>query len=96
MNNPVIKCQHPDCKSTNVTECFYPTESGREEKAYYCTDHTPLHGFCRLCGQFWTGVEYFEFAILHDGMGGVCENCEAELREDLDDYEEDDYFTDYL
>ena len=53
---------------------------------------------CYLCGQFWGGVETFEFTIIYGGIEGVCENCEAELREDLDDYQEDedDYFTDYL
>lgn len=101
MNNPVIeanKCQHPDCESTNVRECFYPTESGvTENSEYYCTKHAGEHGFCYLCGQLWGGVETFEFAVIYGGIEGVCENCEAELREDLDDWQEDedDYFTDY-
>jgi hypothetical protein len=101
MNNPVemSKCQHLGCESTNVTECFYPTESEvTVNPEYYCTKHAHEHGFCYLCGQFWGGVKTFEFAVIYGGIEGVCENCEAEVREDLDDSEEDggDYFTEYL
>lgn len=53
---------------------------------YYCGDHAQKAGFCWGCGEFWGGIESFDF-----GMGarsGLCENCLASG--DFDDDDEDD------
>ena len=87
MSNHTGQCEHPGCTMAGDA-CFMDTE--REEandvSGYYCSEHAKDYGFCYICGQFWGGIESFEF--LHPG---VCDNCHAELDEhddeDLDFYE---------
>lgn len=64
--------------------CFLP---GRQEpEGYYCTNHAQQEGFCWGCGQFWGGVESFEFSDT-----GLCEECEQEQEaEDQPFYDWDD------
>lgn len=47
---------------------------------YVCGEHSHALGFCRSCGQFWGGVESFDFR-----RSGLCDNCEAEWRADAGD-----------
>lgn len=51
---------------------------------YYCWEHAQRNGFCKLCGEFWGGVESFDFG------SGFCENCADTVRTDFgeDDYED--------
>lgn len=76
------RCQHPGCKAPGM-EC---TISWDGETFYYCPDHAGQYGFCYLCGDFWGGIESFEF--IHPD---ICDNCWDQIREDDYEYYRDDY-----
>lgn len=87
------RCDEPGCELEGRA-CFLPTHdqpAGEDEHpdAYYCAEHAFANGFCRGCGDFWGGVESFEFA-----NGGYCDNCrsaiDAEERDEQDWFEVDD------
>ena len=56
---------------------------------YYCANHCKEHGYCFCCGQFWAGVEMFDFGP------GWCSNCASEFEDET--YDDDDlcYFEGY-
>jgi hypothetical protein len=60
----------------------------REEKPdeVLCGEHASEAGYCRSCGDFWGGIESFEFH--HPGL---CDHCATD-GQDLDFDEEDDYY----
>lgn len=60
--------------------CYLP--DGEEE--FYCYDHMRDMGYCPGCGQFWAGIESFDFS-----RTGYCENCEGDNC-DFDDSWDDD------
>lgn len=75
-----MKCEHPGCdKTENLTRCIlYGYLSGeQDEESYYCVDHCQENGFCFSCGQFWSGIESFDFG------SGLCENCQDELESEF-------------
>lgn len=59
----------------------------RDKEIYFnlCVECAPKHGFCWMCGQFWGGVESFDFGP------GYCENCRDEIDYD-EQFEEDEDF----
>lgn len=59
---------------------------------YYCPAHCEKNGFCRLCGQFWSGGDdHFDFS-----GSGMCSNCRHEFDEwaQEDDLEDGGYWRD--
>lgn len=54
----IHSCQEPGCTNSG-SECFYP-DSNRPDY-YYCCTHAWKYGFCYGCGEFYGGVEQFEF-----------------------------------
>ena len=58
-------------------ECFLPDDENQASYAY-CVEHAFDNGFCRSCGQFWGGIESFEFL-----NGGLCDNCKDELEQEI-------------
>ncbi|MBD2771190.1 hypothetical protein [Iningainema tapete] len=89
MNN---KCQHPGCSGENTTACFLPDNTTDKPDYYYCVKHAPQEGFCYCCGQFWAGVERFDFAGFYGGIKGLCENCDSSIRASLGEFDDDDEF----
>ncbi|MDZ7970502.1 MAG: hypothetical protein RM368_37190 [Nostoc sp. DedSLP03] len=83
-------CQHLGCTEENVTACFYPDNETEQPNEYYCTVHAAKHGFCYMCGQFWGGVESFEFATIFGGSEGVCEICDYLASAELGEFDDDD------
>ncbi len=89
------RCDEKGCKGVAQVWCFLPgdyTPEGEEFDGAYCSEHAEQNGFCRMCGQFWAGVESFHFGTYH----GYCDNCryEVEREEDLeyDEWEDSDYY----
>jgi hypothetical protein len=82
------RCQHSGCKSEGM-ECVISWEG---ETFYYCPDHAGQNGFCYLCGDFWGGIESFEF--IHPD---ICDNCWDQIRDDDSEYyrDDDDPYDDY-
>jgi len=74
-------CDEDGCTNVGL-ECSLPDDDTVASYAY-CDEHIFNNGFCRMCGQFWGGVESFEFL-----NGGYCDNCRSEL--DHEDAEPDD------
>lgn len=61
-------------------ECRLPDDS----REWYCYEHMRDQGFCPGCGNFWAGVESFDFS-----RSGYCENCEGDNSDFDDDWDED-------
>lgn len=70
------QCEHKGCTSEDTIRCVsFDYDMGEDIDYYYCGDHVTDHGFCWMCGQFWAGVDAFDF-----DPGGLCPNC----RDDVD------------
>lgn len=80
-------CQHEGCSNPGIP-CFMPGNYDADDPDYfYCGEHCQIEGFCYICGQFWAGVEMFDFGP------GYCVNCASEVEEP--DYDDMDWFDDY-
>jgi hypothetical protein len=87
-------CAHPGCLNLNesLTACYYLPDGRPEAQLYagsYCYQHAREHGFCFGCGEFWGGVESFEFAELNGNFDTYCDNCSEESRSELSLLDED-------
>lgn len=67
---PRPQCEHPGCQNTGLA-CFFPGSD--EPGCYYCAEHIHGAGFCWGCGNFWGGVETFDF-----DRRGLCDNCRTD------------------
>jgi hypothetical protein len=75
------RCEEPGCDEEGCP-CYL--EPWGKIHSFYCVEHSQIHGFCVGCGQFWGGIESFDFGP------GWCDNCALEFE---DDYNyEDDYY----
>jgi hypothetical protein len=87
---------HPcaQCGSLDTEEYQYPEyeQQGKTwvDTEYLCAEHASDY-FCIHCGNFWAGVESFDFSPIK----GVCENCRVEYEDDDDEYEDDGYYDFY-
>lgn len=94
------QCQHEGCDWEGI-ECFLPDnpifdlsteeiEAGKADEMepdyYYCSRHAHKEGFCYGCGQFWGGIESFDFG--RGARRGLCENCISSG--EFDDEEDED------
>jgi hypothetical protein len=52
---------------------------------FYCWEHAHAAGFCYRCGEFWGGIESFDFNQSH-----LCDNCEFEVRADDGEFDEEE------
>lgn len=86
------KCEEKDCNKTeNLTECrIYGDETVIEKDIIYhfCTDHAYKNGFCYICGDFFGGIESFEF----NNPSQLCENCLDDLKCELGEYDDEDCY----
>lgn len=74
-------CAHEDCVAWAIP-CFLP--GGEAPHEWLCGTHAAEAGYCSACGDFWGGIESFEFR--HPRL---CDNCHDELAEPEDDELED-------
>ncbi len=74
-------CDHEGCTEEGIA-CFLL--GSHEPDEFLCFDHAREEGYCPGCGQFWAGVESFDFRL--NGTS-FCENCFAEVD---DSWEDDD------
>lgn len=82
-----------DCPNEGM-DCWLP-DDGDQASCAYCPGHAFDAGFCKSCGQFWGGIESFEFL-----NGGYCDECKSEMEHndalDTDEPDEDwDPYDDY-
>jgi len=67
----------------------YFASEPKETTEWFCVDHCHQNGYCYMCGEFWGGVEYFEFS-----KTGLCENCQSELEAELNNPDDLEDFAD--
>lgn len=80
-------CEHPGCRNEGA-QCYYPNgDILASPDAWYCGLHAHRAGFCKGCGQFWGGVESFEF-----NRQGLCDDCQMD--EDSEGERGDEPFED--
>lgn len=77
-------CMENGCWKRHATACFLPdydnlNDDDGKPDYYYCGKHASRF-FCRICGQFWAGIESFDF--MHPGL---CDNCYDQIAHDFDD-----------
>ena len=96
----MIVCQSPGCQEEAI-ECRIKPGSVVDD--HLCPQHASEAGYCACCGDFWAGVNSFDFA-----KSGLCEHCEAELEaeseeiddddidDDTDDFDDDDMDDDFI
>lgn len=63
---------------------------GKEYKERFCGEHAHEHGYCRGCGEFWAGVENFDF-----NRSGLCPHCQDQVDADFNDEPDPDYCFDF-
>jgi hypothetical protein len=78
------RCEEEGCESFDAIPCFLMGED--DPNGYFCSEHAHAQGFCYICGQFWGGIESFDFGP------GYCEHCRSEVEADAGDYDDDDVF----
>jgi hypothetical protein len=83
-----VMCEEEGCDQIGMP-CFLPGEDEPEE--FFCPEHTHKHGYCWGCGNFWSGVESFDFNLWGNEL---CDNCKdnPDLTGDWhEDEDEEDY-----
>lgn len=70
-----MKCDHEGC-AREGDPCYLPADERDDPSYHYCAEHAPEEGFCYGCGEFWAGIESFDFGP------GLCENCCGDLNEE--------------
>lgn len=89
MPDQQIKCQDNGCSNPGEP-CWLPDDDCDEQPShFYCSDHKFQHGFCVMCGNFYGGVECFDFG------DGYCDDCNHTLFGREDAWQEDEYESDY-
>lgn len=77
IRKPKHQCQHKGCIKTNVIPCYLPSYQGPVDylhaDTWLCPEHCQEEGFCCGCGQFWAGIESFDWSAT-----GLCDNCKEE------------------
>jgi hypothetical protein len=85
IKNGTVNCYLPEPARFQGTE-YHWVERTPDERL--CCDCAPMLGYCRSCGEFWGGVESFEF--LHPGL---CDHCYDEIRQDMYEFEPEDEYA---
>lgn len=57
-----------------------PAMRERDPDERLCRDCAAKAGFCRCCGEFWGGIDSFEFT-----HPGICDHCADDIRQDMED-----------
>lgn len=84
------RCEADGCREAG-SECYMDAAEGEEHTvdARLCAQHASEAGFCHGCGQFWAGVESFDFS-----RSGLCEHCQDGQSGFPDDEFDDDEYED--
>lgn len=77
------RCAKDGCWSKG-SACYLPEDD--EPSEWVCAEHAHDAGYCYLCGQFWGGVESFDFR-----RNGLCDNCDDQVKCDMGEYDDRAY-----
>lgn len=90
LKHKLHRCSKPGCWAKGMA-CFYPNGADALPDEWVCAEHCHDAGYCRCCGNFWAGVDSFDFS-----RNGLCENCNAMLGDDSVEFDiEDGDFDEY-
>lgn len=77
------KCEKKECFKDGCVECHVPEQGDYidmlELKEHFCPEHAYENGYCSLCGDFWGGIESFDF----NNPSQLCENCLEQLKDEI-------------
>jgi len=68
-------CEQNGCDEKAI-ECSLNDDE--DSKFYYCPEHCYQNGFCFGCGNFFSGMEDFDF----ENPTHLCFNCRTEIEEE--------------
>lgn len=80
-HSPAVCCFLPDPPRLLTAE--REREREREPDQVLCSEHAEQYGYCRSCGDFWGGIESFDFT--HPGL---CDHCHDQIADDFSDGED--------
>lgn len=88
-----LKCAECGSQCTKKEIYEYPQihENQPPQQICLCYDHVKDYGFCGYCGNFFGGVESFEF----NNSRMFCDDCMDVLNHDLGNDDFDDEYLDY-
>ncbi|MCK5614174.1 hypothetical protein KAR91_70570 [Candidatus Pacearchaeota archaeon] len=66
----VPMCQEKGCQNPSI-QCEID-----EMHEYFCSEHAAKNGYCYCCGTFIAGLR---------DLSDICENCEEQFHDDIDD-----------
>lgn len=85
------KCERDGCMDDGCVDCRLPNDAHLNPDAnigevieHFCPDHAFKNGYCICCGEFWGGVEDFDFG------NGLCDNCKDAIDCEQTDYSDFD------
>lgn len=90
-------CMEGGCTIRGIA-CYLPDDNSIPDKpdCWYCPEHAHKNGFCWGCGNFWAGVESFDFNLWGNEL---CDNCKDEPdltgEYDYDDDHSEDWAYDW-
>jgi hypothetical protein len=103
------QCEEPGCFAEGVP-CFLPSYAFNDSDPFgdvpvaagpdhhYCTKHAKVNGFCWGCGNFFGGIESFDFGHAYGKTDGLCDECDHQIKSDcgeLDDWDDEDPYGYY-
>lgn len=90
------KCEREGCFKDGLVVCRVPEYESVYHRdpdmkeaimiEHLCPDHAYDAGYCTLCGEFWGGIESFDF----ENPSHLCEHCIQQVRDEQGDYDDDD------
>lgn len=86
------KCDKPGCMDDGSVKCHIPDlmlspNNADNRFEHFCPEHAYDAGYCSLCGEFWGGIESFEF----DNPLFLCENCYEQIENEFYEEDEEDF-----
>ncbi len=93
MSNVRYLCQ---ICGANAEPFYYPKYSEKEQPifaGYYCYDNAWGAGFCNSCGEFWGGIESFDFPQWHGNIKGMCDRCSFSFRDELGEFDDEEQYS---
>lgn len=79
------KCEQEGCFDDGSVECRthdsgYPVlPEMLNTIEHFCPEHAYENGYCSLCGDFWGGIESFDF----NNPSHLCEHCLEQVKDEI-------------
>jgi len=89
-------CEAEDCEQMAEVICHlidYDDEhpNGEDVFSFYCIKHAKENGYCYCCGEFWAGLEEFDFAENYGHLKGCCPICSDMIKTECGEFDEEEF-----